>query len=66
MTTAAEYREYATECTQWAVQAKTEEERRVFLAMAQQWVNAALMLEAIEGRPPQTERSGPPPSQTRH
>ncbi len=47
MTTAAEYREFATECTRWAVESESEEMRKTFLDMAQQWIEAALLVEGV-------------------
>jgi|KBSMisStandDraft_5_1062788.scaffolds.fasta_scaffold2495568_1 hypothetical protein len=52
MDTAAQYREYARECAQWAADAHTDEARSIFLQIAQQWIEAALTLERIEGSPP--------------
>jgi len=63
MTTAAEYRDYAKECMKWASEAKTEEERKTFLAMAQQWVNAALVADGVASP---SETAGLPPSLQRH
>jgi len=39
------YRDYAKEGLRWAEGAKNEEERQAFLAMAEQWVQAALRME---------------------
>jgi len=47
MDTADGYRDYAKECLRWAAAAKTEEERDAFLAMAEQWVEAALRVEGF-------------------
>jgi hypothetical protein len=41
MTTAAEYRKFAEECLRWADNAKTAEEKKTFLDMAEIWVKAA-------------------------
>ena len=43
MTIKAEYQEYARERLKWAAGAKTEEERQVFLEMADAWTRAALV-----------------------
>jgi hypothetical protein len=52
-----EYLAYATECTQWAVQAKTEDERKAFVEMAQHWMQAALRIE----EPLNPQKNEPPP-----
>ena len=44
MTTPNEFREYATECLQWAKEAETDEQRQSFLDMARDWTLAALRL----------------------
>ena len=41
MTTADEYRQFAEECLRWAGTAKTEEEKKAFLDMAETWTKAA-------------------------
>jgi hypothetical protein len=63
MNTSVQYREYARECAQWAAEANTEEARSIFLKMAQQWMEAALTIDRIEG-----PQSGPsrPSSSARH
>jgi hypothetical protein len=65
MTTAAEYRHFAKRCMRWASEAETEEELQTYLSMARQWLQAALLLEAVEGRSPRTKPSEPSPL-TRH
>ncbi len=47
MTTAAEYREFAQECTRWAAEEESEEMRATFLVMAKQWMEAALRVEGV-------------------
>ena len=49
MTTAAEYREFAKECTEWAADAESEEMCEAFLAMARQWMEAALLIDGLGG-----------------
>ncbi len=44
MTTADEFRKYATECLQWAMEAETDEQRQSFLDMARDGTLAALRL----------------------
>jgi hypothetical protein len=51
MTTAAEYREYANQCMQWAAEASSEAWRSAFLAMAERWNDAALAVEGCDRRP---------------
>jgi hypothetical protein len=57
--TADEYREYAKKCLRWADEAKSNEERQVFLAMAEQWVQAALEIEGVLASS-ETEERWPP------
>jgi hypothetical protein len=45
MSSAKEFREFAKECVDWARTAKSEEERNIFLQMAQTWIEAAGRLE---------------------
>jgi hypothetical protein len=40
---AKEFREYATECMEWAKSAKTDHERDIFLQMAKTWMEAAVI-----------------------
>ena len=47
MSTTTRHQAYAIACMRWAAEAKTEEERGVFLAMAQQWSEAALRLDGV-------------------
>lgn len=58
MTTTKEYRSYADECLGWAGTAKSERERRIFLQMAEAWIEAVARREArITTRQP--SRVGP-------
>lgn len=43
MTTKSEYQRYARECLQWAAGAKTQQEQRAFLEMADAWTHIALV-----------------------
>ena len=47
MATGDGFRQYAQECLRWADQAKTKEERAVFLDMACDWTLAAMRLEGV-------------------
>jgi hypothetical protein len=47
MTTATEYRQFATECLRWATETDTEEMRDAFLKMARDWSLAAMRLEGL-------------------
>ncbi len=63
MTTAAEYREFAGECTRWAADEDSEVMRAAFLDMAKQWMEAALRVEGLitDGPGPRAEgTSGSP------
>jgi hypothetical protein len=42
-----EFRQYAAECTRWAAEAETEEERNAFLDMARAWIQAALRFQGV-------------------
>ena len=46
MSSAEEFREYAEECKDWARTARSEQERKIFLEMAQTWLVAAMRQEA--------------------
>jgi hypothetical protein len=46
MLKASECRENADQCLQWAREAATEDQRKVFLDMARTWTQAATQLEA--------------------
>jgi hypothetical protein len=47
MTTASEYRQFATECLRWAAEAETEDDREAFLQLAHDWTLAALRIEGV-------------------
>jgi hypothetical protein len=63
MSSAKEYREYATECMEWAKSAKTDQERDIFLQMAKSWMEAALIAGGREAPPPSTPLTKPPSDQ---
>jgi hypothetical protein len=65
MTIAAEYRDYAKQCMRWASKAETGEELQAYLSMARQWLQAAFMIEMVEGRSTPAAPSAPSPL-TRH
>jgi hypothetical protein len=52
MSSLKEYREYATECVEWAKSAKTDQERDIFLQMAKSWMDAMLIARARESTRP--------------
>jgi hypothetical protein len=45
-----EYREFADECLGWAKTARSDRERRIFLQMAETWLEAAVLAERRERR----------------
>ena len=47
--TAKDFREYAEEHLGWAKTARSTKERQIFLQMAQAWLEAADMWEAVYG-----------------
>jgi hypothetical protein len=51
MSSAEEYREFAEECLGWARTARSDRERRIFLQMAEVWLEAAARSEKNAGRP---------------
>jgi hypothetical protein len=53
MSTVDDYHKYARDCLRWAARARTEEQRKHFLALAHDWRQAALL---IEGDPVPSER----------
>ena len=61
MSTTAEYRGFARECMQWAAAEESEVMRRALLAMAQQWMEAALRVES-EGPGVSAEVTSTPPA----
>lgn len=58
MSSAQEFREYAQECKEWARTARSEQEREIFLEMAETWLVAAMRQEA--GSPIPSKTSKPP------
>jgi hypothetical protein len=60
MSSATEYREYATQCVGWAKIAKTDQERDIFLQMAKSWMDAALIARAREVPPLSPALTKPP------
>ena len=51
MITAAEYREWAEECLEWAAEAVTADEREAHI----RWLQSALRTERLSKQPPTTE-----------
>ena len=51
MSSAEEYREFAEECLGWARTARSDRERRIFLQMAEVWLEAAARSEKNVRRP---------------
>jgi hypothetical protein len=47
MTTAKEYREFATECLRWATEVEAKDDRQAFLDMARDWTLAAMRPEGL-------------------
>jgi len=47
MTTAREYRRFATECLRWATEVQVMDDRQAFLVMARDWTLAAMRLEGL-------------------
>jgi hypothetical protein len=58
MSSAQEFREYAQACKEWARTARSEQEREIFLEMAETWLVAAMRQEA--GSPIPSKTSKPP------
>jgi hypothetical protein len=48
MLTAREYRQFARECTKWAVETDRDEDRKSFLALAKDWTFAAMATDRVE------------------
>jgi hypothetical protein len=48
MITSREYRQFASECAKWAVETVTDEDRRAFLALANDWTFAAIAIDRVE------------------
>lgn len=51
MGSAKEFLGYANECFEWAKTARTDQERDIFLQMANSWTAAALLAKQRESRP---------------
>jgi hypothetical protein len=47
-TTSREFREFARECTKWADEATTDEDRKSLLDLASDWIFAAIAVDRIE------------------
>jgi hypothetical protein len=47
MITSREYRQFARDCTKWALETDTEEDRKSFLALAKDWTFAAMATERV-------------------
>jgi hypothetical protein len=45
-----EYRGFADECMHWAKTARSDREKRIFLQMAESWLEAAVLAERREQR----------------
>jgi hypothetical protein len=43
MESARQFQEYAEECLDWAKSARSNQEREIFLQMAQTWMEAAML-----------------------
>jgi hypothetical protein len=48
MITSSQYRQFARECTKWAVETETEEDRKSFLTLAKDWTFAAMATDRVE------------------
>ncbi len=46
MESAKHYRDYAEDCLNWAKAAKSDQERKTFVQMAQTWLEAATQAES--------------------
>jgi hypothetical protein len=55
MITAAQYREWAEECLEWAAEAANAEEREAHIRSAEIWLQSALRSERLSKQPPTTE-----------
>jgi hypothetical protein len=45
MTKISQFRKFAAECLRWAAKAKTQQDKKPFLDMANDWAQAAMRLE---------------------
>jgi hypothetical protein len=50
MTTSREYRQFARECTKWAGEATTDEDKKSLLDLACDWILAAVAADRIENQ----------------
>jgi hypothetical protein len=48
MTTSREYRQFARQCTKWADEATTDEDRKSLLDLASDWIFAAIAVDRFE------------------
>jgi hypothetical protein len=53
---AKQYREFADECLGWAKTARSDRERRIFLQMAETWLEAAALAEQREKRQAEADK----------
>jgi hypothetical protein len=56
MGSAKEFLEYANECFEWAKTARTDQERDLFLQMANSWTAAAVLARQRESPAPQSTK----------
>jgi hypothetical protein len=47
MITSLEYRQFARECTKWAVETDTDDARKSFLALAKDWTFSAMAADRV-------------------
>jgi hypothetical protein len=52
MSTVDEYHSFARDCLRWAARARTEEQRKQFLALAHEWRQAALLTDVTDPSEP--------------
>jgi hypothetical protein len=52
MSTVDEYHQFARDCRRWAARARTEDQRKHFLTLANDWTQAASLIEGEPGQPP--------------
>jgi hypothetical protein len=52
MSTVDEYHHFARDCLRWAARARTEDQREQLLTLANDWTQAALLIEGVPGQPP--------------
>ena len=63
MESAKQFQEYAEECLDWAKSARTDQEREIFLQMAQTWMEAAMLASKEPALP---ERRHPKSADNNH